>query len=132
MLGDINELMQVLKKASVEAIEAAKPVQTCFGKVVSVSPLQIAIEQKMTLGKAQLILTRNVTDHTIKITGGNIRDYYYAGGTPDTATVPVSPPHGHAIGEMEITVHNGLVTGDEVLLVRQQEGQKYIVVDRIR
>ena len=120
MLGDINELMQVLKKASVEAMEAAKPVQTCFGKVVSVSPLQIAIEQKMTLGKAQLILTRNVTDHTIKITGGNIRDYYYAGGTPD------------AIGEMEITVHNGLVTGDEVLLVRQQEGQKYIVVDRIR
>ena len=48
MLGDINELMQVLKKASVEAMEAAKPVQTCFGKVVSVSPLQIAIEQKMT------------------------------------------------------------------------------------
>lgn len=126
MLGDINELMQVLKKASVEAMEAAKPVQTCFGKVVSVSPLQIAIEQKMTLGKAQLILTRNVTDHTIKITGGNIRDYYYAGGTPDTATVPVSPSHGHAIGEMEITVHNGLVTGDEVLLVRQQDRKSVV------
>ena len=56
MLGDINELMQVLKKASVEAMEAAKPVQTCFGKVVSVSPLQIAIEQKMTLGSGLMLI----------------------------------------------------------------------------
>ena len=40
--------------------------------------------------------------------------------------------HTHKItGKKKITVHNGLVVGDEVILIRQQEGQKFIVWDRI-
>ena len=35
------------------------------------------------------------------------------------------------MGKIQVTVHNGLVVGDEVILLRQQGGQKYIVVDRI-
>lgn len=125
------ELVKVLKKAAIEAVEATKPVAVLFGKVTSASPLQINVEQKMTLGEAQLILTRNVTDYKTMITGGNIQNYYYVGTPPNSSTVPVSPSHKHAIGKIEITVHNGLVVGDEVILIRQQDGQKFIVVDRI-
>ena len=131
MLADANELVETLKRAAVEAMEAKKPVNVYFGEVVSAAPLKINVEQKMVLGEKQLILSRNVTNFKTSITGGNIKNYYYTGSTTDSGTAPVSPSHVHAVGKIEITVHNGLVVGDEVILIRQQEGQKFIVVDRI-
>lgn len=131
MLPDANELVTLLKKAAMDAVEASKPVNVCFGEVVSASPLKINVEQKMILGEKQLILSRNVTDHKTKISGGNIQNYYYTGSTTESGTAPVSPSHVHAVGKIEVTVHNGLVVGDEVILIRQQEGQKFIVLDRI-
>lgn len=131
MLPDANELVTLLKKAAMDAVEASKPVNVCFGEVLSASPLKINVEQKMILGEKQLILSRNVTDYKTKISGGNIQNYYYTGLTTESGTAPVSPSHVHAVGKIEVTVHNGLVVGDEVILIRQQEGQKFIVLDRI-
>ncbi len=99
------ELMKVIKRAAVEAVRAEKPAEICFGKVTDVSPLKITLEQKLTLGEAQLVLTRNVTEYKTYMSGGNIQN--------------------------QITVYNGLVVGDEVVLLRQQGGQKYIVADRV-
>lgn len=130
MLPDANELVDTLKRAAVEAVEAGKPVNVYFGEVVSASPLKINVEQKMILGEKQLILSRNVTDFKTKITAGNIKNYYYTGDV-NSGTAPVSPSHVHAVGTIEVTVHNGLAVGDEVILIRQQEGQRFIVVDRI-
>ena len=131
-MPDAVGLVKTIKRAATDAVKAEKPVEVCFGKVTSTSPLQILVEQKMTLGKAQLVLSRNVTDFKTKISAGNIQNYYYTGGTPpDAPTTPVSPLHVHAVGKIEITVHNGLVVGDEVILIRQQGGQKYIVMDRV-
>lgn len=126
------DLVKIIKQAAIDAVNATKPVEICFGKVTSASPLKILVEQKMTLSAAQLILSRNVTDYKTYITGGNIQSYYYTGISPNVSTLPVDPSHVHAMGKIQITVHNGLVVGDEVLLVRQQGGQKYIVVDRIK
>lgn len=130
-MADANELVETLKRAAVEAMEAKKPVNVYFGEVVSAAPLKINVEQKMVLGEKQLILSRNVTNFKTSITGGNIKNYYYTGSTTDSGTAPISPSHVHAVGKIEITVHNGLVVGDEVILIRQQEGQKFIVLDRI-
>lgn len=130
MLPDANELVDTLKRAAVEAVEAGKPVNVYFGEVVSASPLKINVEQKMILGEKQLILSRNVTDFKTKITAGNIKNYYYTGDV-NSGTAPVSPSHVHAVGTIEVTIHNGLAVGDEVILIRQQEGQRFIVVDRI-
>lgn len=130
-MADANELVETLKRAAVEAMEAKKPVNVYFGEVVSAAPLKINVEQKMVLGEKQLILSRNVTNFKTSITGGNIKNYYYTGSTTDSGTAPVSPSHVHAVGKIEVTVHNGLVVGDEVILIRQQEGQKFIVLDRI-
>lgn len=131
MLADANELVETLKRAAVEAMQATKPVNVYFGEVVSAAPLKINVEQKMMLGEKQLILSRNVTNFKTSISAGNIKNYYYTGSTTDSGTAPVSPSHVHAVGKIEITVHNGLVVGDEVILIRQQEGQKFIVLDRI-
>lgn len=125
------ELTKAIKRAALDAVKASKPVEICFGKVTSASPLKILVEQKLPLGEGQLILTRNVTNFKTYITGGNVKNYYYTGSDTDGGTAPVVPSHVHAIGKVQITVHNGLVVGDEVILIRQQGGQKYIVVDRI-
>lgn len=105
MLPDVNELVAVLKKSALETVEASKPVNICFGTVSSDKPLMINVEQKMTLGERQLILSRCVTEYKTTM---SIEDE-----------------------EKEITVKNGSAVGDEVILVRQQGGQKFIILDRI-
>jgi len=127
---DANGIVKKVHQAAIDAMESTKPVNVYFGEVMSVSPLKIDVEQKMILGEKQLILTRNVTDFKTKITAGNIKNYYYTGDV-NSGTAPVSPSHVHAVGTIEVTVHNGLAVGDEVILIRQQEGQRFIVVDRI-
>ena len=125
------ELIKIMKRAAVEAVRAEKPTEICFGKVTCVSPLKITVEPKLTLGEAQLVLTRNVTEYQTFIHRGNIQEHYYVGERRDENSLPVDPPHVHAIGNIHVTVRNGLVVGDEVVLFRQQGGQKYIVADRV-
>ena len=139
-MPDATDLVKAIKTAALDAMEAGKPSDVMFGKVTSVSPLQISVEQKMVLGKAQLVLSRNVTNFQTQITMSSksgwetdtsthnhvIHDTYTDGGTSEDHT------HKHSINKTaSITVHNGLVVGDEVILVRQQGGQKFIVLDRV-
>ena len=144
MLPDANELVALLKKAALDAVEASKPVNVYFGEVLSASPLKINVEQKMILGEKQLILSRNVTDFTTMVTVDWLTE---SSLSTHTHTVQGSDGNGDSIdlttgaknlahtqkitGKKKITVHNGLVVGDEVILIRQQEGQKFIVWDRI-
>ena len=128
---DANDLLVSIKKAAQEAAEAGQPADFCFGKVTSAKPLKILVEQKMTLGEAQLVLTRNVTDYKTKITGGNIKNFYYVGTDPNVTTEPVVPNHVHAIGTVTVTIHNALTVGEEVVLMKQKGGQKYLVLDRV-
>lgn len=144
-MSSANELVQTIKKASLDAIEASKPVNVYFGKVRTVTPLTVDVEQKMVLGESQLILTRNVTDYETMVTiewdseeEGNA-DSRNIPGQPDNDGEPSdgsmeepSGRHVHKItGQKKITIQNGLGVGDEVILVRQQKGQKFIVLDRI-
>ena len=143
-MPDAVGLVKAMKRAALEAVEASKPVNVYFGQVVSASPLQINVEQKMILGKAQLILSRNVTDfktmvtvqwetekeektHTHKVEGSDGE-----GDSINITSKTQNAKHTHEIvGQKEITIHNALEVGDEVILIRQQEGQKYVVIDRI-
>ena len=86
-MPDYTPLLKVMKQTAKETEHASCPVQVCFGKVTSTMPLKIQIDQKITLGKAQLVMIR--------------------------------------------TVHNVLEHGDEVVLLRQQGGQKYVVLDKV-
>lgn len=127
MLADASGLVEAIKKAAVEAVEAGKPVNVCFGKVVSEMPLKINVEQKMELGEQQLILARNVTEYATTISV-NWETENSGGDTGETAD---GQHRHHIMGQKQAIIHNALKTGDEVIIIRQQEGQKFIVVDRI-
>lgn len=131
------DMVQLVKKAAVEAVEAAKPVQFLFGQVISASPLKIQVDQKSIYTEKMLVLTRNVTEHEIDISisaqsvvighGHPVTDTYTGGGTAQEIN------HNHPIkGRKKIKIHNGLVVGDWVVMARIQKGKKYVVLDRIK
>lgn len=149
-MPDAVELVKTIKRSAIDAMESTKPVNVYFGTVESVSPLKINVEQKMVLGESQIVLTRNVTDYKMLIavdksteSTADSHTHTFQGktqkdGEPEHehefkgSTAGASSTHSHHIaGEQEITIRNSLVAGDEVLLIRQQGGQKYIVWDRI-
>lgn len=107
LLGDANGFVEAMKRAARDERESSKPVDVYFGEVISKSPLKISVEQKMILGEAQLILTRNVTDYTV--------------------TVSVQWTSEKNVFQ----IYNALKVGEKVILIRQQGGQKFIVIDRI-
>ena len=131
-MPDMAEFMKIIKKAALDAVNASKPAEICFGKVTSASPLKILVDQKLTLGEGQLVLCREVTNYVTTVSippeyGWATQNRSGGSGDPSFA----SHNHDIVISKKKITVHNGLVVGDEVILLRQQGGQKYIVVDRI-
>ena len=131
------DLVESMKKAAVDAVNASKPAMIFFGTVTNASPLEINVEQKMTLTIEQLILSRNVTEHEIEMTVSHlteleaahthaVQDTYTGGGSSS----PTSHLHAYT-GRKKFKVHNGLVKGDVVILIRMQGGQKFIVIDRL-
>ena len=137
--------MQVLKKAAVEAVEAAKPVAFCFGTVEKTDPLLIIADQKLHLSARQLLLTNAVQDYAVDIEIATftendsfmngqhthaITDTYTGGGSADNGNLNTT--HKHAIrGRKKLLIHNGLQVGERVLLLRWQGGQKFVVLDRV-
>ena len=101
MLFNVDDLLKLIKKTSLEAVNASKPANMVFGKVISVSPLKIQVDQKLILTSAQLVLSRNVTDYKVKI------------------------------DDTEHTIHNALKVNEKVIMMQVSGGQKYIVIDRI-
>lgn len=61
------DIIEVIKKASLEAMEQGSPSDVLFGTVISTSPLQIQVEQKLILTKDFLILTKNVMDYDVQV-----------------------------------------------------------------
>lgn len=144
-MADYTELLQVMKRAALEAVAAGQPVALCYGTVRSVEPLQIMADQKLPLEAEQLELTGAVQDRFVDIeikaytendsfmdgrhTHGII-DTYTGGGSSDEGNLNTT--HKHAIkGRKKLRLFNGLQVGERVLLLRWQGGQKYLVLDRV-
>ncbi|MDP4153685.1 MAG: DUF2577 domain-containing protein [Bacillota bacterium] len=110
----LPDLVQLIKKAAVEAVENAMPAGVYFGEVMSASPLKISLDQKMVLTDRDLILTTLVKDLHFSVTGYDVNVIANSGATGD------------------YMLHLALAKGDKVILVRAQGGQKFVVLDKVR
>ncbi len=127
MLADCTELVKMLKQTALDAVDAKKPAAVYYGTVLSAAPLKIDVEQKMTLSQAQLVLTRAVVDHYVDIEVKHETEDE-EGGTGAEAY----EKHKHKYkGRKKIMIYNGLKPGERVIIIRFQEGQKFLVVDRV-
>ena len=102
---DANDLLVGIKKASIDAVENLKPVNLVFGKVSSISPLIVNVENKLKLEKEQLVLPRTLSNYAVEI---------------------------EIDGEKrQMKIYNALKSGEEVILLRMQGGQRYLILDRV-
>ena len=100
-MPDMGEFLKAIQIAASNTMDAAQPSDYVFGTVVSDSPLQVQISQKLILSDIQLALTRNVTKFTTKIDGTGVE------------------------------IDNSLNIGDKVVLIKQKGGQQYLVIDKV-
>lgn len=98
-------LIDVMKRAALDAIENAQMCDLRYGTVVSVNPLKVKITNVFTLPSSLLIVPKHLTDYDVKM---NINGE-----------------------EQTVTVRNALKTGDKVALLRKQGGQSYFILDRV-
>ena len=117
-----------IKRAALDAVLASMPSGVYFGTVISASPLKISVEQKMTLTDKQLVLSTLVQDFSVNMTVDH-KTESKSGGSGDDSFAS----HNHDYkGAKSFRVHLALKTGEKVMLIRVQGGQKFIVLDRIR
>lgn len=71
----LSDFIEVIKKVALNAVEASKPAQVCFGTVKSTEPLTIFVDQKTLLDETQLVLTKNVVKSWMSESSGEIAAY---------------------------------------------------------
>lgn len=130
----MNEFLGLIKKAAREQEMAGKPMAVMFGTVTKDSPLEIQIDQKMTLKESFLILTKNVVDYSTDMTVDHVTEicwHHYEEGNHDKE-VPGVHRHIHEYkGRKKFTIHHKLKVGDMVIILRVQGGKKFVVLDII-
>ena len=100
-------LIDIMKQASMNAMDNAQMCDLRYGTVVSTSPLKVQITNQFILPSALLVVPKHLTDYEV--------DY-----TTDEQTT-----------KSTIKIYNALKVGDKVALLRKQGGQSYFILDRI-
>lgn len=161
----MNKLLNAIKTASIQSTDESKPIGFFFGEVLSVDPLTINVEQRLTLTEEFLTLTHAVKDYYVDITVSHYtekvelshgHEFYteYEDVDKHTHNTPVGATeraddtkhrhkcvvdettgetkHRHKYkGKKKIMIHHGLKIGEQVMLLRVQGGQNYIIIDRV-
>lgn len=155
-----GEIALLIKQLAVDAVNAEKPTDLLFGRVVSENPLKIQTDQKIILNEECLVLSGSVMERTIDVsvsTGTNIEggfdishSHSYSGETEIEQIQPDLPAHSHSYngstsvwgfvipahkhiieGRKKVILHLGLKNGEKVILLRLKGGQQFLVLDRV-
>lgn len=120
-------LLDIVKRAAIDAMDNAQMCDLRYGKVVSVNPLKIQVTNLFTIPEALLVVPEHLTDHEVKVTiDWNTESK--SGGSGESSF----SSHNHAVsGTKTMKIHNALIVGDKVALLRKQGGQSYFILDRI-
>lgn len=90
LVRDSSDFVRIIKRIAKDTIENDKPTRLMYGKVTSVSPLRVNIEQRMEIDRRFLVIVERLTKNDDK-----------------------------------------LRVGDKVALLREQGGQKFLIIDRV-
>ena len=99
-------LIEIMKRAALDATDNAQMCDLRYGTVTSVSPLKVKITSQFVLPQSLLVVPQHLTTHELE---------YTTEGSP----------------KQKITIYNELKVGDKVALLRKQGGQSYFILDRI-
>ncbi|WP_342480038.1 DUF2577 domain-containing protein [Paenibacillus sp. FSL L8-0340] len=94
-------MLEAIKRAAMDAVDAAGPVVVQLGSVTKINPLRVLVDSRLELTEDFLIVSETLTE--MKVT----------------------------IGNQEIVIRKPLAKGDKLLLIRMQGGQRYVIMDRV-
>lgn len=125
-LRSMEDILKEIQKLVLGVINAQKLSTVVYGTVLSVSPLEVQIDQKLTLKEEQLKLTRAVMDYEVEMTVDHVTEDR-SGGASEAAFAS----HNHDYkGRKKFLIHNGLIKGDKVTMIRSHGGQQYLIIDK--
>ncbi|BAQ11295.1 hypothetical protein OXB_2824 [Bacillus sp. OxB-1] len=125
-MRDMVDILQSFNKSAKGVQRVSKPCDIVYGTVESVLPLKIRVDQKLLLEQEQLKLTRAVMDYEVDMTVDHLTENRSGGGG-----YAEFESHNHDYkGRKKFLIHNGLVDGDKVTMIRAHGGQQYLVIDK--
>lgn len=133
------EFKDILQQLTQESMKSAQLTDLQIGTVTSASPLEITVSTSMApLQASVLYLTVNVVEKKIPVLQHNhvIHDTYTGGGESEDNLMQsdiICYENGTALPVQNgyIILNRALEVGDIVLLLRVQNGQKFVVLSRV-
>jgi len=122
-----SELIKIIEKIALKAVGNTKPPDFLTGKVVTIDPLTINVNNAV-LPANFFVQSTLVSDFRVDMTVDHLtEDRAGGGGEASFAS------HNHEYkGRKTFFVHLGLLVGESVILARCSGGQKFIILDRVR
>lgn len=99
-------MLQLIKKAAMDAVEASQPVAILYGTIKEITPFEVEVDQRFLLPEEFFIFTDATKELKLEI------------------------------GDREYIIRPKLKIGDKLILLRTQgnsdKGVKYVILDRVR
>lgn len=57
-----DNLLNLIKKAAIDAVNSDNPVSVLFGRLASTEPITVMIDQKLLIDSSFLVITRRIAD----------------------------------------------------------------------
>ena len=125
-MRDMSDVLRAIRKLVLDAVNAQKLTDIVYGTVESIAPLKVRIDQKLLLEQEQLKLTRTVMDYEVEMTVDHVTENC-SGGSGNASF----ESHNHEYkGRKKYLIHNGLIVGDNVTMIRVHGGQQYLIIDK--
>lgn len=130
-------IIEVIKVAAMDAIENGKPCDLRFGKVSSVSPLKVKVSNDFIIPESLLIVPEHLTDHSMlsNIDGNKSESSVTMTVEGETLIITTNnndvPKEPIETNDHTLTIYNSLKVDDNVVLLRNQGGSTYLILDRV-
>lgn len=126
MDNDFHRIVGAIKDIVVNTIRSLSLSDIEIGEVVSADPLIIQTESKIPLDASSIVLTKNTSLHSIDMSVDHLTENRAGGGG-----MAEYASHNHEYKERKTyLVHNELLVGEKVILLRESGGQRYIAIDK--
>lgn len=129
-------LGEAVKLAAGAQRSASKPAAWMFGEVLAVSPLRILVDSRFEVGADQVVLMREFVagqyathTHGINPHTHTVQEHTHA--TPQQTTGGTALISDPTPLQTATEVYTGLLTGDKVVLLQNEGGQKFLVLGRV-
>lgn len=103
-----RSMIDAIKRISLDAVNASVPTDLRYGTVTKVNPIEIRVSSELILPQEVLMIPERMTDHYVVIDDDESKS-----------------------GDRFVYVHGALNINDKVIMIREQGGQKFLVLDKI-